>query len=169
MTAYAMQGDRERCIAAGMDAYISKPINADELLRTIDGFVPTPAAAEFDSAGDMVVESKLNFSALIARADGNIDLARELVTIFLDEYPKHLSDIREAIERDDSIALEHAAHTAKGALSYFSSGVAVQAALRLQQMGVQGDLQGALDILADLTQSIEQFKPSLTEFGRAYA
>jgi CheY-like chemotaxis protein/HPt (histidine-containing phosphotransfer) domain-containing protein len=168
MTAYAMEGDRERCLAAGMDAYISKPIRIDELLQSLEDLVSTPAL-EADANGDASGETDVDFAALIASADGDIELARELVEIFLDDSPKILSGIRSAFERADHEALERGAHSMKGMLGYFSNRRAVEATLRLQTMSVNGDWAGAREAWAELEKAVESLKPSLAAFGREYA
>ena len=162
MTAHAMKGDRERCLAAGMDAYVSKPLQIAELLQTIERLVPPPAATESDDAD-------VNLPALLARTEGDGDLAREMVEIFLDTCPQLLSEIREAVERGDSAALEHAAHTMNGAVGYFGDRRAIEAAQRLETMGSGDDLGGARPALAELERALEKVTPSLTLFGRASA
>jgi HPt (histidine-containing phosphotransfer) domain-containing protein len=91
-------------------------------------------------------------------------LARELIEIFLEEWPNLLAATREAVEQNDIIALERAIHTMKGALGYFSSGGAMQATLRLQQMWVNGDLSEAQPTLAALEASAELLTTQLREF-----
>jgi HPt (histidine-containing phosphotransfer) domain-containing protein len=167
MTAYAMKGDRERCLAAGMDAYVSKPIRTEELMQAIESLmhttapVPsreniTPADKEFDRA------------AFIARADDDIDLARELAGIFFEDSPRNMAEIQQAIEQGDAKKLERAAHSLKGALGYFSSGRSVDAALALQRMGACGDLSSAQKALAELEESLGRLKPSLDAFIGEY-
>jgi CheY-like chemotaxis protein len=119
MTAAAMKGDRERCLTSGMDAYISKPIKADELYRTIfeqtgdgdrgqctNGPVqngPAPAASnpvvDFDAARDNV--------------PGGEAVLKSLAGIFLDECPKLIRDLRSALAAVDKTAAQRAAHTLK--------------------------------------------------------
>jgi PAS domain S-box-containing protein len=169
MTAYAMKGDRERCLAAGMDAYISKPINVTELLQAIASLVPASSPSQSDAICDTAVDHDADFAALVARAGGDIELAHELIEIFLTDCPRLVSEIREAVERDDGEALERAAHTTKGALGYFSNGPAIDAALQLQQMGQRGDLCAARETLTELEKWLGLLSLSLKEFGRAYA
>ena len=166
MTAYAMKGDRERCLAAGMDAYLSKPINADELLSTLQRVIAqsdsgVAAVALMNSAQQA---DDVDFSVLLARADGDPTLVNELMEIFLEDWPRLLAAIREAIEHGDSAELERAAHTTKGAISYFSRGTALDDASRLQQMGVEGDLSQARTALADLEASGEMVAVQLREY-----
>jgi len=92
-----------------------------------------------------------------------------LVGIFLDDCPKLLLEIRRAVEREDSEALERAGHTMKGVLGYFSSDGAVSTALRLQQMGANRDLRGAARALVELEQLVAHLNQSLKELGSVYA
>jgi PAS domain S-box-containing protein len=166
MTAYAMKGDRERCLAAGMDAYLSKPINADELLSTLQHVILQSDSGGMDIAlmHSARQADEVDFSALLARADGDPELAGELMEIFLEDWPRLFAAIREAIEHEDRAELERAAHTTKGAISYFSSGSALHDASRLQQMGVEGDLSGARTALADLEASGEMVAVQLRHY-----
>jgi HPt (histidine-containing phosphotransfer) domain-containing protein len=103
----------------------------------------------------------------LARADGDPDLAAELIEIFLEEWPQLLAGIREAIEQNDTTALERAAHTTKGAICYFSRGRASEAVSRLHQMGVEGDLSEAQTVIAYLEASVEIVTTKLREFSGA--
>ena len=163
MTAYAMKGDRERCLAAGMDAYVSKPIRAEELFQAIADLAPAPLPAPRTSDNTPPV-SEFDLAAFIERTDNDIELARELVEIFFEDCPKTLVEIRDAIEQGDSESLERAAHSMKGVLGYFSHSRSVEAALRLQTMGLDRDLSGARTALAELETSLACLKPSLTAF-----
>ncbi|MET0625253.1 MAG: response regulator [Pyrinomonadaceae bacterium] len=161
MTAYAMKGDRERCLAAGMDAYISKPLQAGELLRAIDRLIPAPAALDAEPADGMRGEAEAVLSALRARTEGDSDLARELILIFLDTYPRFLSEMREAVESGDGEALERAAHAMKGSVGYFNNKRASAAAERLEAVAVCGDLGAAPSALADLEQALGRLMTSM--------
>jgi two-component system sensor histidine kinase/response regulator len=165
MTAYAMTGDRERCLAAGMDAYVSKPIKSEELFQTIERLLPGPAAQEqepkYDDTGD---EDCVDTAAVLACTDGDEELARELVAMFLADSPTLLSDIHKAIASGDRRALESAAHTMTGAVSYVGSRRANEAALRLQTMGMNGDLNGVERALAELEKALKRIAPLLGAF-----
>ena len=95
MTAHAMKGDRERCLAAGMDGYVAKPIQPDELLRVLGDLVP--AATDVPAAP---AENALDPAGALERAAGDTVLLRELVELFLGDCPRMLAEIREAITRD---------------------------------------------------------------------
>ena len=165
-----MKADRERCLAAGMDAYLSKPIKSEELLSTLENLISKSdsTSAEIVAADGHQVGNDADFSALLTRADGNQELAGELIQIFLEDWPQLLAAIREAVEQNDSLALERAAHTAKGAISYFSNGNAEHAALRLQVMAVEGNFSEAQTTVADLDASVQILINKLLEFNGAY-
>ncbi len=169
MTAYAMKADRERCLAAGMDAYLSKPIKSNELLSILENLISKSDStnAEIGAAEGPQIGNDADFSALLTRVDGNPELAGELIEIFLEDWPHLLGAIREAVGKNDSLALERAAHKAKGAISYFSNGSAAHAALRLQEMGVEGNFCEAQMTLADLEASVQLVITKLLEFRSA--
>ena len=152
-----------------MDAYLSKPIKSEELLSTLENLISKSdlTSAEIGAAVAPQIGNEADFSALLTRTDDNPQLAGELIEIFLEDWPHLLGAIREAVEENDSLALEQAAHTAKGAISYFSNGSAVHAALRLQEMAVEGNLCEAQMTLADLEASVQPVITRLLEFRSA--
>jgi signal transduction histidine kinase/CheY-like chemotaxis protein len=162
MTASAMSGDRERCLAAGMDGYVSKPIVSSELFDTIEQTAPGTAGA---SGGlDMSTgEGVCNRAALLERVDHDMDLLKRMVEPFLAESPRTLGTVRVAIARQDARALERAAHFIKGSISNFCAAPAADAALRLERMGHQGDLSEAEEALAVLEQHVERLREELMD------
>ncbi len=97
-------------------------------------------------------------TAALARLDGDSELLWELVTLFLDDYPRLLEEINEAIVRGDSQALARAAHSLKGAVGVFAAQGAFAAALTLEQMGRTGDLTQAEEAYASLERELEALK-----------
>ena len=181
MTAHAMTGDRERCLKAGMDDYVTKPIDQKRLFAVLEKMVPAPASIsplmlpaesadsanvnEFaapDSAGatpapDFVFDP----SVVLNRVDGDRELLREVVMLFFEDTPKLLTEMRAAIDRGDARALERAAHTLKGSISNFGVPSAVAPALRLEQMARAGELAPALAAWEQLQLQVNQLVPAL--------
>jgi PAS domain S-box-containing protein len=149
MTANVVQGDRERCLAAGMDDYIAKPIDDAVLARVLHRWVPAAAAEPTD-------RSAVDAAQLLARLGGNRQLLQEIVAVFLDDCPRLLARVREAIGDGDARALTFAAHTLKGSVSNFNAARAAAAARTLEELGRSGRLTDAPTACATLEHSIEQ-------------
>jgi signal transduction histidine kinase/DNA-binding response OmpR family regulator len=134
MTAHAMSGDRDRCLAAGMDGYLSKPINQPMLIDVIeqgsDGERPAPRAA-------------IDQAALLARVGGDVELMHEIIRLFMEDCPMRLSTIHAAIVSGDAEALRNGAHALRGAAGTLSAGGVVEAALVLERLGAENRLAPA--------------------------
>jgi two-component system sensor histidine kinase/response regulator len=162
-----MKGDRERCISAGMDAYISKPIRSRELFETIDsvlqGSVAEPLAAE---ELRNLLAAPFDEALLLARTDGSAQLCTVLVEAFLQEHPARMADLRRALQRHDTAALANAAHALKGAVANFTDGGALLATVALENVALKGDLQGADAACRRLAAELNRLQAALTEFNR---
>ena len=166
LTAHAMKGDQERCAAAGMDGYVSKPIHPDELFQAIESHagiqsVPVPSAHVNQTPAEVLDEG-----AMLNCVDGDLELLHKLVEVFWDDCPRMLSDIRKALDNQSSKALLSAAHALKGSLSYFGANSALQAALKLEMLGREGTLEGADNAFSELEEGLSRLKPALVELGR---
>ena len=166
MTAYALKGDRERCLAAGMDGYLSKPVRLEQLLEAIAGLAPQFAAVEQGVPSAPSAAGVLDEAEALGYVGGDRELLRELVGIFLDNCPKRLSELREALGRRDCQALQRMAHTIKGELGSFGAKAAVEAALRLETMARAGDLTDAEVACAALDEAMHHLQPALVAFGK---
>ncbi len=163
MTAHAMKGDRERCLAAGMDGYISKPIRIRELDQAIAQLIGPPNPAKVPVSEADQADSVIDHAALLAGVDGNRRLLRELVRLFLADSPQHLTEIKEAIRRGDAGALRIAAHTLKGSVGNFAAKNAFTAAQRLEIMGGEGELDTAGEACETLESELALLSEELTK------
>ena len=155
MTAHAMKGDRERCLAAGMDAYVPKPIQPAELFRIIDSLIspdaiPGPAAEEPQSIPEMPGKQLLERSVLLASVGGNAEMLVKIVRLFMKRHPTLLSEIRDAASQGDCSLLARAAHTLKGGGGAFLTKPAVEVLTRLVVMGREGNLTDVNAAITDL-------------------
>jgi signal transduction histidine kinase/DNA-binding response OmpR family regulator len=160
MTAHAMKGDRERCLASGMDGYVSKPILAEALFRAIDealSLVDQGRPAPANGAASKVFDH----AASLARTGGDKQLLGELAILFAADCPMRMQDIREAVALRDAGVLERAAHTFRGSVSNFCAPAAAAAVKELETMGREGVLEGASEACEALQTALEQLKPAL--------
>jgi PAS domain S-box-containing protein len=153
MTAHAMKGDRERCLAAGMDAYISKPIHADELVRVVEQFAV--GEAERDA---------LDWAQALASVSGDRELLGELAGLFLETCPQWLLGLRQSLAKRDADTVHRLAHTLKGSAAQLGASSLSSAARRLEAVAGEQGLAGAEDALAALQQEFDRLHPILSSF-----
>jgi len=161
LTAYAMKGDRERCIGAGMDGYISKPIRAEDLFRAIEGLAPAAGRAGVNTSPEQVPEEVFDRAEALTRLDNDEGLLKEIADVFFESSPEYLSRIQQALADRDSRALERAAHALKGSVGNLSARAAFEAAWRLEEMGEKGDLAESQEAYTALNQEIERLRLAL--------
>ena len=115
MTAYAMKGDRERFLKAGMDDYLSKPLAEDELLEVVGRFIPVKAverkkAMESARPGDVI-----NLTQALARLGGDEGILKKIQGAFVEDAPSQMEALIKAMETNDAAVAERQAHSLKGA------------------------------------------------------
>jgi PAS domain S-box-containing protein len=164
MTAHAMQGDRERCLAAGMDGYLAKPIEPKAFVDTIEA-ASTPARTVVESGDGTKARDPFDESALLGRFSGNRRLFRTLVETFSNDCPRMMARIRSALGSRDAKTLADAAHGLKGSVGNFGPSAALDTARKIESIARQGTLEGAWEIYATLEDDIARLLPALHEIG----
>ncbi len=157
MTAYAMDGDREKCIAAGMDDYIAKPIKAEQLYDKIENLLQAKIR------NTDVESTPVNLLETMRIVDGDKKLLEELVMIFVNDCPKRLKEIREAIENGDPRGLELSAHSFRGAVINFGARNAFDLLNELEKIGKTADFNNAFLIFQKLEGEVERIKSYFAE------
>jgi HPt (histidine-containing phosphotransfer) domain-containing protein len=162
MTAHALVGDRERCLSAGMDDYICKPIEPPLLFAALERVMTgQPSLGEVPSMPAPNSDKIIDLPAALARIDGDADLLLDVLGLFRRDCPKLLDDIREAVAQDDSPALERGAHKLKGALSAFCAHPASAAADVLEGLGRSGAAGQSVDAFRLLEAELARLGPVL--------
>jgi HPt (histidine-containing phosphotransfer) domain-containing protein len=160
LTANAVQGDRERCIAAGMDDYVTKPVDPEQLLETIARLLrgthsaaapgPGETAARMPPGGDPI-----ELESLLRRCRGKHALAASLLQKFESQIGQQLEAIRASIDAQDQQALARLAHALKGMAANLSAEPLRRSAEELERLGLSGGLDAALQSVAQLAEQVK--------------
>ena len=154
LTANAMKGDEERCIAAGMDGFVSKPIDRHKLRACLSRFLPEAVVQDVPVAANAAVAANtpIDWRKLVDSVDGDEQFARELAETFLEIGQKELETIHSSLGADDAEALRAAAHNLKGASTNLLASEVAVAAERLEAAARSGGRQ-EIPMLAEKLQS----------------
>jgi signal transduction histidine kinase/CheY-like chemotaxis protein len=174
VTAHAMQGDRQRCLGAGFDGYLAKPIRQSELEAALEALGPhggTNGDGGGDDGGDHSPETDCArlLAALEAACDGDADFARDLAGSFLESAPRCLVGLRDALDagRPDRVAIE--AHGLKGISRTIGAHELADACQLLEEAGRRGDLSGAGPVAARIDVAWVRLRAALEQFTEAGA
>jgi two-component system sensor histidine kinase/response regulator len=161
MTALVMKNDRERCLAAGMDGYLAKPIRPQELDEALDARMANRSISPKEVSRTEVSDHSVNADELLERLDGDCVFLAELTDLFRADYPRQIDLIREGIQQNDALGVKQASHALKGALSNLAASQAREIAAKLERLGASGNLAPATIVLGDLEREITRAVESL--------
>jgi len=189
MTAHALKGDSDRCLEAGMDSYISKPVKGEELIELVERLagtggsdeqaaVPPPeqeppsAAVAGSTTPDVVGQvpatdaSVFNLDEAVSKCDGNYGIVQEMIGCLINEAESLIEKMRTALSTGNAMGLGNTAHRLKGTVLYLGAQLATDAAQRVEQIGQSGDLTTAAEAIEELVIQIGRLKEALASHRR---
>lgn len=166
MTAYAASGDRQKCLDAGMDSYISKPVVPEAIIAAVNRYAaktPSPASdpVVLPVGDEPVTEATVPIfdrDELLGRLGGKADLIPRFCTMFANSVTTGLEGIRQALDAGDADELHRQAHTVKGAAANIGAGRIRACATRLDEMAKSGEISGAPALLDELIVEFNLFR-----------
>ncbi len=181
LTAHARQGDRERCLAAGMDDYLVKPVSAAVLVERVEHFRPASEATSQTLRGrtdQTISESRpaepseanperraaFDLEAALARLGNDRAFFANLVEFFVEDYPQLLGQIRSALQAQDAPAVAHAAHSLKGLVANFDAHPTVRVVSRMEKAGFDNDLTTVAVLMESLEHELVRLLNALLPY-----
>ncbi len=178
LTAHAYASDRAKCMDAGMDEVVTKPLDHQVLYETIlrllpegdegdSGAVASAASADLMAPAGAATKShtpQFDRQDAMGRVDGDIQLLEEIAILFLDSCEEWLADLRRGLADSDAAVMERVAHTLKGSAASIGARPLVEAALRVEGIGASLDLAEADAAVRDLESRFEKLAEELRSF-----
>lgn len=172
MTARALKGDREECLAAGMDAYVSKPINREELWQAIESALQVRRTVAPSAASIAPPREPLDREALIARFDGDAELLLQILDLYDQTSAQCLEKLAAAVAAGDFPGVAAAAHKLAGSVGNLCAPDALHAARKVEELirsGAHGEVPAAIAAMNSemtrLAEALVRFRNTLASTG----
>jgi len=167
MTAGATTEDRENCFAAGMDEFVTKPFRADELYRAVESAAPGGEIREVAAVTSTSDEGEpcLDWEGALKNLEGDEELLLELADMFLEQCPTTMAAIEDAISTQAAQELQQAAHSLKGSARVIGGSAAAAAALQLENIGRNAQLEASASAFRALEVKVAELKEKLHSSG----
>ncbi|MES2789281.1 MAG: PAS domain S-box protein [Planctomycetota bacterium] len=170
LTAYAMTGDRERFLAAGMDGYVTKPLHPEDLWTTFRQVLPTVAISSPQTPRSSVPFSKprgavFDRAKALAHSGGDLSILRETTDLFREHVGGYLAQIRQGIDAGDAQAVQQVAHTLRGSVRFYGADIAADLTFQLEGCGLTGNLTQGLELWSRLKREIQRLLEALAAEG----
>ncbi len=167
MTAHAMTGDADKCLRAGMDGYVSKPIRTELLSAEIERVTTTKVKwkeTTMQESKGLAAGTSVNLQELLARVDNDRELLRDLLSIFAEEFPRHLAALQEAVAREDAKQVAVVSHTLKGMLSNLAVTRAAASVGQLEQQARGGDPSSLKQAFSAFERDVQGLLPEMETY-----
>jgi|GEM_PF-1214158 len=172
MTAHALQGDREKCLAAGMDDYVTKPIRRGDLQAALSRVLSRAGLSRAGEVANRVADESdgkaaarvVDFAAPLEQVNGDRDVLRNIAASYLRESNEMLARLPERIAADDWFEVRRAAHTVKGAMRMFGAAAAVELGQQLEDLAGEQQLDGAGELLSRFRDAVKPVLNELSQF-----
>lgn len=168
MTAHALKGDRERCLAAGMDEYLSKPIRSKQLAAILETLMSNETFPVTSSSGigseSLPVDSLIDWATALEGVDGDRELLKSVIVVFLEESQRLFQELKSAVQAQDTASVRSRGHSLKGAMLGVGAFATADLAQSLEMGAGDGSLQSMTATLQELEQQYDRITAELREF-----